>query len=94
MKRIIKRYYKDFLLRGMVAMGFGPIVLAIIYGTLGLSGVVESVSVAEMCIGIISITLLSFVSGGITILYQIEEIPLFWSIFSHGVCLYVVYAVV
>ncbi len=94
MKSIIKRYHKDFLLRGVMAMGFGPIVLAIIYTILGLSGVVVSVSVSEMCIGIISITLLAFISGGITILYRIEELPLIWSIFSHGLILYVAYTVV
>jgi hypothetical protein len=94
MKSIIKRYYKDFLSRGLISMGFGPLVLAIIYAILGLSGVVVSVSVPEMCIGIISITLLAFVSGGITILYRIEELPLMWSILSHGSVLYIAYTVV
>lgn len=94
MKTIIKRCYKDFLLRGVIAMGLGPIVLSIIYAILGISGVVENVSVSTMCIGIISITILAFVSGGITVLYQIEEIPLIWSIFSHGFVLYIAYTAV
>ena len=94
MKSIIKRYYKDFLLRGIISMGFGPLVLAIIYTMLWIFGVVESVSAPEMCIGIITITILAFLSGGITMLYQIEELPLIWAILSHGIVLYTVYAVV
>ena len=94
MKSIIKRYYKKFLLRGIISMGFGPIVLAIIYASLGFSGVVESVSVFEMSLGIITISVLAFISGALTMLYQIEEIPLLWSILAHGVVLYTAYATV
>ena len=93
MRSIIKKYYKDFLLRGMIAMGFGPIVLSIIYGSLGLSGVVDTISVSEMCVGIVSITVLAFVAGAITVLYQIEEIPLVWAILAHEIVLYSAYAV-
>ena len=93
MKTIIKRYYKEFLLRGIISMGFGPVVLAIVYAILGISGIVESIPVSTMCTGIISITILAFVSGGITVLYQIEELPLIWSIFSHGLALYISYTV-
>ena len=91
MKCVVKRYYKDFLLRGIISMGFGPIVLAIIYAVLGASNVVKEVSVFEMCLGIVSISALAFISGALTMLYQIEEIPLFWSILAHGVVLYISY---
>ena len=94
MKSIIKRYYKNFLLRGIISMGFGPIVLAIINASLGFSGVVESVSVFEMSLGIITISVLAFISGALTMLYQIEEIPILWSILAHGVVLYTAYATV
>ena len=94
MKSIIKRYYKGFLLRGIISMGFGPIILSIIFASLGLSGLVEKVSVLEMCLGIVSISMLAFISGALTMLYQIEEIPLVWSILAHGVVLYTAYTVV
>lgn len=94
MKSIIKRYYKDFLSRGVISMGFGPLVLAIIYAMLWIFKVVESISVPGMCIGIISITILAFVSGGMTTLYQIEELPLIWAILSQGSVLYIAYFVV
>ena len=94
MKSIINNYYKDFLLRGMISMGFGPIVWVIIYAALGFSKIVYTVSVLEMCIGVLSIAALAFISGAITVLYQIEEIPLVWSILAHGIVLYSVYAMV
>ena len=88
------KYIKDFALRGMIAMGFGPIVLAVVYGILGLTGVVESINVYEMVIGIVTITALAFLCGGITIVYQIEELPLAAAITLHGISLYIVYLVV
>ena len=94
MKSIIKNYYKDFLLRGMISMGFGPIVLVIIYAGLSFSNIVHVISVSGMCIGILSITTLAFISGAITVLYQIEEIPLVWSILAHGIVLYSAYALI
>ena len=48
--KIIGKYWKLFLLRGLVAMGFGPIVLAIVYAILELSNVTASVSVREITI--------------------------------------------
>lgn len=92
--KIVGKYYKDFIMRGLVAMGFGPIVLAIVYGILGAVGVVESVSVAEMVLGVFTITALAFFAGGITVVYQIEEIGLSKAITAHGIILYLAYAVV
>lgn len=92
--KLIGKYLKDFALRGLVAMGFGPIVLGIVYFCLGLSGVIENVAYLEMVIGIISITVLAFFCGGITVVYRIEEIPLSASITAHGVIIYIAYAAV
>jgi hypothetical protein len=75
-------------------MGFGPIVLAVIYLALGLSRVVNNVSVYEMVIGIFTITLLAFIVGGITVVYQIEELAISKAITIHGISLYIAYAVV
>jgi hypothetical protein len=92
--KIIRKYYKDFVLRGLVGMGFGPIVLAIVYGILGVVDVVESVSIGEMALGVLTITALAFLVGGITVVFQIEEIGLSMAITAHGVILYLAYAVV
>ena len=92
--KIIGKYYKQFILRGLVAMGFGPIVLATIYGILGAFGVVETVSVGEMILSILTITALAFLAGGITIVYQIEELAISKAITAHGIILYLSYAVI
>lgn len=92
--KIIGKYYKEFFLRGLVAMGFGPIVLAIIYGILGAAKVVKSVSVSEMVLGILTISALAFLAAGITVVYQIEELALSKAITAHGLILYLAYAVV
>ena len=52
-------------------MGFGPIVLAIVYFILGLTGVAENIGVYDMVIGITTITALAFLCGGMTVVYQI-----------------------
>ena len=90
----IKKYFKDFLLRGLVSMGFGPIVLSVVYGILGLCGVVDKLAVNEVVLGYLSITVLAFLCGGITVVYQIEEIGLSKAITLHGIALYIAYAVV
>ena len=90
----LKKYFKDFLLRGLVSMGFGPIVLSVVYGILGLCGAVDKLAVNEVVLGYLSITVLAFLCGGMTVVYQIEEIGLSKAITLHGVALYVAYAVV
>ncbi|MBR5143519.1 MAG: DUF3021 domain-containing protein [Clostridia bacterium] len=92
--KILKKYFKDFFLRGLVSMGFGPIVLSIVYGILDICGVVEKLAVYEVVLGFLSITALAFLCGGMTVVYQIEEIGLSKAITLHGVALYVAYAVV
>ena len=62
----MKRFWKEFCLRGLLAASGGPIVLAIIYGTLGATGTVSSFSPKEVCLGILTITLLAFLVAGMT----------------------------
>lgn len=92
--KILKKYFKDFLLRGLVSMGFGPIIISIVYGILGLCRVVDKLAVNDVVLGILSITALAFLCGGITVVYQIEEIGISKAITLHGIALYVAYAVV
>lgn len=92
--KILKKYFKDFLLRGLVSMGFGPIILSIVYGILGLCRVVDKLAVNDVVLGFLSITALAFLCGGITVVYQIEEIGISKAITLHGIALYVAYAVV
>jgi len=87
----MKKFFKEFFLRGLICAGGGPIVLAIIYGILGAAGAVESLSPNEVCMGILTITLLAFIAAGMTAIYQMEQLPLPIMILLHGGALYVAY---
>lgn len=87
----MKKFAKEFMHRGLLAASGGPIVLAIIYGCLGETGAVTSLSPREVCLGIISITLLALIVGGLTAVYQVEQLPLAIAIGIHGEGLYAAY---
>ena len=89
----MKKFWKEFFLRGLICASSGPIVLAIIYGILGATGTVEYFSPNEVCMGILTITLLAFVAAGITAIYQMEQLPLPMMILIHGGTLYIAYIV-
>lgn len=87
----MKNIIKNFVFRGLVACGFGPIVLAVIYLILKQNNVIDILTVNQVCIGIFSISVLAFVSGGMNAIYQIERLPLMFAIMIHGVVLYMTY---
>ena len=83
----------EFIRRGMIACGFGPIILAIIYLILQHQCAIETLTVNQVCLGIFSLSALAFIAGGMNILYQIERLPLLVAILIHGSVLYVSYLV-
>ena len=87
----MKKFLKEFLLRGLICAAGGPLVLAIIYGILGATGAVVSFSPREVCLGILTITLLAFIVAGMTAIYQMEQLPLPTMILLHGGALYIAY---
>ena len=87
----MKPFFKDFCLRGLTTAAGGPVVLAIVYGILGKTGVIETLSPSEVCLGVLSITLMAFIAGGITVVYTLEQLPLPMAILTHGGVLYADY---
>lgn len=87
----MKKYVAEFCKRGMMACWGGPVVLAVIYGVLGYSGAVETLTPMEVTKGILTLTLMAFTAGGITMVYQIEKLPLFPAVLLHGIVLYLDY---
>jgi len=87
----MKKFVLEFLRRGLIASGIGPIVLAIVYLILQQASAVETLSVNQVCTGIFSITALAFIAGGMNAIYQIERLPLMVAILIHGGVLYVGY---
>ena len=90
----MKKFFSDFFLRGLVAGSFGPPLLAIIYWILGATGAVEHFSPNEVALGILTIELLAFVVGGMSAIYQQEQLPLATAILIHGGVLYVTYILI
>ena len=84
----MKKHIFEFLRRGFVALGIGPIVLAILYLILRRHAGLESLSVEAVVIGIFSISALAFIAGGMNSIYQIERLPLMAAILIHGAVLY------
>ena len=87
----MKKFALEFLRRGLIACGIGPIVLAVLYLILQQSAAVETLTVNQVCTGIFSLTALAFIAGGMNAVYQIERLPLMVSILIHGSVLYISY---
>ena len=87
----MKRHILEFLRRGSVSCGFGPLALAVIYWILEQQHLIETLTVSEVCLGIVSLTVLTFIAGGMNFLYQIEQLPLMAAIAIHGGALYLSY---
>ena len=87
----MKRFVSAFVLRGLVAMGIGPIVLAIVYLILKQAAAVDTLTVNQVCIGVLSLSALAFIAGGMNAIYQVEHLPLMTAILIHGGVLYIGY---
>ena len=87
----MKKLITEFFRRGLIACGFGPIVLAVLYLILHYKGLIDTLTVNQVCTGIFSITALAFTAGGMNAVYHIERLPLMSAILIHGIILYFSY---
>lgn len=83
----------EFVRRGLVAGGFGPVILAVLYIILDHSGEIVSLTASQVCTGIFSLYALAFIAGGMNVVYQIERLPLMAAISIHGGVLYIGYLI-
>lgn len=89
----MKKHVLDFIRRGLIACGVGPLVLAVVYLILKRAAGVDTLSVEQVCTGIFSLSALAFVAGGMNAVYQIERLPLMAAVSIHGGILYAGYLV-
>lgn len=87
----MKKNIMEFLRRGLVACGFGPLILVILYLILQHQANLQTLTVNQVCIGIVSLSALAFIAGGMNAIYQIEQLPLMVAILIHGSVLYISY---
>ncbi|MBQ2998328.1 MAG: DUF3021 domain-containing protein [Oscillospiraceae bacterium] len=89
----MKAFSIEFFKRGLISAWGGPFVLAIIYYIVGKIESIENISVNEVSLGILSITLMAFFAGGITAIYQSEKLPIAFSALIHAAVLYLDYLI-
>ena len=89
----MKAFFKEFLKRGFISAWGGPFVLAIIYFIVGKVENIQNIPINEVSLGIISITIMAFMAGGITAIYQNDALPLVSSIMIHAAVLYLDYLI-
>ena len=89
----MKTFFKEFFKRGFISAWGGPFVLAIIYYIVGRIENIKNIPINEVSLGIISITLMAFIAGGITAIYQNDVLPLASSILIHAAVLYLDYLI-
>lgn len=89
----MNRYLKEFLHRGLVFAGFGPVILGIIFFILEKTLDHFSVNAGQILLGIVSTYILAFVQAGASVFNQIEHWSLPKSLFCHFGMLYAVYVI-
>lgn len=87
----MNKYFKEFLHRGLMFGGFGPVIVSIIYAIL--EGTLSDFSLGgvEVLTAIVSTYLLAFVQAGASVFNQIEHWPIAKSLFCHFSLLYLAY---
>lgn len=90
----MKKHMIEFLKRGLMVAGGGPVILAIVYQILGATGAAVSFSPTEVSMGILTVTLMAFIAGGISVVYQIERLPLLAASLIHAAALYADYLLI
>lgn len=88
----MNKYVKEFLHRGLMFGGFGPIVAGIVYLILSYTLNDFSLSGSAVFLGIISTYILAFVYAGSSVFQQIEHWSLMKSLLCQLGALYLSYA--
>ena len=89
----MNKYFKEFLRRGLIFGGFGPIILGIIYAILDNTIENFALSGSQILIAILSVYLLAFVQAGASVFNQIESFSLPKALFCHLGLLYAAYTI-
>ena len=87
----MNKYLKEFLHRGLMFAGFGPIILGIIIFIVSITSDGFLLNGGQILLGIISTYAIAFVQAGASVFNQIEHWSLPKSLLFHFGTLYVVY---
>ena len=88
----MNKYVKEFLHRGLLFGGFGPVVCAIVFAILDWTDVSISLTGSDILIAVISTYLLAFIQAGASVFNQIESWPITKSLLCHFSVLFFAYS--
>ncbi len=89
----MNKYVKEFLHRGLMFGGFGPIITAVVMLILSYTTDDFSLTGNEMFLGVVSTYLLAFVHAGSSIFHQIEHWSVMKALFCQLGTLYIAYLI-
>ena len=89
----MNKYVKEFLHRGLMFSGFGPIIFGIIVFIVSKTTDNLVLNAGEVLVGIVSTYLLAFVHAGFSVFNQIEHWGIGKSLLCHLSTLYVAYSI-
>ena len=87
----MKKYVKQFCIRGLMWAWGGPVIMAIVWMALHEAGVITSLTVNQAVLGIFTMTVMAFIAAGISIVYQIEALPKAFAGLIQAAALYIDY---
>ena len=87
----MKKYVKQFCIRGLMWAWVGPVIMAIVWIALHGAGVITSLTVNQVVLGIFTMTVMAFIAAGISIVYQIETLPKAFAGLIQAAVLYIDY---
>lgn len=89
----MNKYFKEFLKRGLMFGGFGPIIVGIIFCVLQYTVTDFSLAGVEALLAIVSTYLLAFVQAGASVFNQIDSWSTPKSLGIHLLTIYVAYVI-
>ena len=71
----MKNYVRSFFVRGAMWAWGGPVIMAVVWAYLQAVGVIHGLTVNEVVLGIITMTVMAFIAAGVSVVYKIENLP-------------------
>ena len=84
----MKAFVKEFVKRGCLFCGGGPLILAVIYLFVAAGGTVQSVPVGKLVTEILTSLLLAFIAAGISAVHTVDRLQLPNALLIHGAVLF------
>ena len=88
-----KKMMKEFIFRGLIAAGFGPIVYGIVIFIIETCGVNAMQDGSMILKAILSTYMMAFICAGASVIWQNERLGLGYSALIHGTVIYISYLI-